>query len=161
MGPSCLVVPLCTPVSPIVCRRRSPAWLLPPGRSRSSLLPRGNTPSGSVAPSWLLSPPSRKCGSPSRSSTRLAPASSTASASKSFVDSSTKHLRFSSLFLLSNLLFPSFEGKSIYAFKISQERFVPLKMPMLFLLYLFYIFFLKKKREFFFLKKKKKKKKKK
>merc|ERR1712002_510292 len=43
-------------------------------------------------------------------------------------------------FFLSNLLFPSFEGKSIYAFKISQERFVPLKMPMLFLLYLFYIF---------------------
>merc|ERR1712042_77916 len=43
-------------------------------------------------------------------------------------------------FSLSNLLFPSFEGKSIYAFKISQERFVPLKMPMLFLLYLFYIF---------------------
>merc|ERR1712228_45546 len=36
------------------------------------LLPRGRTPSGSVAPSWLPSPPSRRCGSPSRSSTRPA-----------------------------------------------------------------------------------------
>merc|ERR1712002_1225012 len=53
------------------------------GRSRSSLLPRGSTPSGLVAPSWLPSPPSRRCGSPSRSSTRLDPESSTANASKS------------------------------------------------------------------------------
>merc|ERR1712002_33794 len=52
------------------------------GRSRSSLLPRGSTPSGSAAPSWLPSPPSRRCGSPSRSSMRPVPASSTASASK-------------------------------------------------------------------------------
>merc|ERR1711921_42235 len=51
-------------------------------RSRSSLLPRGSTPSGSEAPSWLLSPPSRRCGSPSRSTTRLVPELSTASASK-------------------------------------------------------------------------------
>merc|ERR1712096_510926 len=42
--------------------------------------PRGSTPSGSEAPSWLPSPPSRRCGSPSRSSTRLDPASSTANA---------------------------------------------------------------------------------
>merc|ERR1712042_175253 len=80
--PSSPVAPPCTPVSPIVCRRRSPAWLLPPSRSRSSLLPRGNTPSGSVAPSWLLCPPSRKCGSPSKSSTKLDPESFTANASK-------------------------------------------------------------------------------
>merc|ERR1712121_37443 len=46
------------------------------------LLPRGSTPSGSVAPSWPLSPPSRRCGSPSKNSTRPDPASSTASASK-------------------------------------------------------------------------------
>merc|ERR1712168_36486 len=84
MGPSCLVVPLCTPVSPIVCRRRSPAWLLPPRRSRSSLLPRGNTPSGSVAPSWLLSPPSRRCGSPSRSTMRPDQELSTGNASRKF-----------------------------------------------------------------------------
>merc|ERR1719193_921086 len=41
-------------------------------RSRSSLLPRGSTPFGSEAQSWLLSPLSRKCGSPSKNSTRLA-----------------------------------------------------------------------------------------
>merc|ERR1711990_1060738 len=76
----CPEVPPCIPVSPIVCRRRSRKWHLPPWRSRSSLLPRGNTPSGSEAPSWLLSPPSRRCGSPSKSSTRLAPESSTANA---------------------------------------------------------------------------------
>merc|ERR1711922_128190 len=44
--------------------------------------PRGSTPSGSEAPSWLPSPPSRRCGSPSRSTTSPAPASSTANASK-------------------------------------------------------------------------------
>merc|ERR1719218_587511 len=45
--------------------------------------PRGSTPSGSVAPSWLPCPPSSRCGSASRSTTRLAPALSTGSASKS------------------------------------------------------------------------------
>merc|ERR1711899_31767 len=44
--------------------------------------PRGSTPSGSEAPSWLPSPPSSRCGSPSRSTTSAAPPSSTASASK-------------------------------------------------------------------------------
>merc|ERR1712212_1370093 len=82
--PSFPEAPPCTPVSPIVCRRRSPHWLLPPCRSRSSLLPRESTPSGSEAPSWLPFPPSRRCGSPSRSSTSLAPESSTASASKNY-----------------------------------------------------------------------------
>merc|ERR1712212_836039 len=62
------------------CRKRSPPWLLPPRRSRSSLLPRGSTPSGSAAPSWLPSPPSRRCGSPSRNSTRLDPELSTENA---------------------------------------------------------------------------------
>merc|ERR1712156_1390579 len=37
---------------------------------------------GSEAPSWLPSPPSSRCGSPSRSTTSAAPPSSTASASK-------------------------------------------------------------------------------
>merc|ERR1712203_1252226 len=39
-------------------------------------------PSGSEAPSWLHSPPSSRCGSPSRSTTSAAPPLSTASASK-------------------------------------------------------------------------------
>merc|ERR1712226_1138783 len=64
------------------CRRRSPPWLPPPSRSRSSLPQRGSTPSGSEAPSWLPSPPSSRCGSPSRSATSAAHPLSTASASK-------------------------------------------------------------------------------
>merc|ERR1711872_1002751 len=74
-------------------------------------------------------------------------------------------------FYLLNLLFPLFDKKSIYVFKILQERFVLLKMPMLFILYHFCYFFLelikwtsfcqKKKKGGFFAKKKKKKKKKK
>merc|ERR1712088_786567 len=52
------------------------------GRSRSSLLPRGSTPSGSVAPSWLLSPLSSPCGSQRRSTTSPVPPSSTGSASR-------------------------------------------------------------------------------
>merc|ERR1712179_710178 len=44
--------------------------------------PRGSTPSGSVAPSWLPSPPSSPCGSPRRSTTSPVPPSSTGSASR-------------------------------------------------------------------------------
>merc|ERR1712202_97246 len=80
--PSCPEAPPCTPVLPIVCRRRSPPSLPPPSRSRSSLLPRGSTPSGSEDPSWLPCPPSSRCGSPSRSTTSAAHPLSTASASK-------------------------------------------------------------------------------
>merc|ERR1712142_1258189 len=69
---SSLEAPPCTPVLPIVCRRRS------------SLLPRGNTRSGSVAPSWLPSPPSRRCGSPSRSTMRPDQELSTGNASRKF-----------------------------------------------------------------------------
>merc|ERR1712107_712106 len=54
----------------------------PPSRSRSLLPQRGSTPSGSEAPSWPPSPPSSRCGSPSRSTTSAAPPLSTASASK-------------------------------------------------------------------------------
>merc|ERR1712147_559729 len=43
---------------------------------------RGSTPSGSEDPSWPPSPPSSRCGFPSRSTTSAAPPSSTASASK-------------------------------------------------------------------------------
>merc|ERR1712217_242129 len=80
--PSCPVAPQCTPVLPTGCRRRSPPLLPPPSRSRSSLLPRGSTPSGSEDPSWPPCPPSSRCGSPSRSTASAAPPSSTASASK-------------------------------------------------------------------------------
>merc|ERR1712168_827972 len=80
--PSCPVVPPCTLVLLTACRRKSHVWLHPPSRSRSLLLPSASTPSGSVVPSWPLCPPSRPCGSPRRSTTSPAPASSTASASK-------------------------------------------------------------------------------
>merc|ERR1712029_255731 len=80
--PSCPEAPPCTPVLLTACRRRSPPLLPPPSRSRSSLPPRGSTPSGSEDPSWLPFPPSSRCGSPSRSTTSAAPPLSTASASK-------------------------------------------------------------------------------
>merc|ERR1712004_955043 len=67
---SCLVAPPSTLV------------LLTGCRSRSLLLQKGNTLSGSEAPSWLLSPPSNRCGSPNKSTTSLAHPSSTGSASK-------------------------------------------------------------------------------
>merc|ERR1712032_995104 len=51
--PSCPEAPPCTPVLLTACRRRSPPLLPPPSRSRSSLPPRGSTPSGSEAPSWF------------------------------------------------------------------------------------------------------------
>merc|ERR1712106_1266325 len=63
------------------CRRRSPPSLPPPSRSRSLPHQRGNTPSGLEDPSWLPSPPSNRCGSPSRSMTSPVPALSTGSAS--------------------------------------------------------------------------------
>jgi len=50
--------------------------------SRSLLLLSVSTPSGSAAPSWLPCPPSSRCGSPSRSTTRPVLPSSTGSASK-------------------------------------------------------------------------------
>merc|ERR1711988_1487281 len=79
---SCPVAPPCTPVLLTECRRRSPLLPPPPSRSRLLLPPRGSTPYGSVAPSWLPSPPSSRCGSPSRSMMSAAHPLSTASASK-------------------------------------------------------------------------------
>merc|ERR1712062_196782 len=72
-------------VLPIVCKRKSLPWLPPPSRLRSLLLQKGNTPYGSVDPSWLPSPPSNRCGFPSKSMTNLVPALSTGSASKHFL----------------------------------------------------------------------------
>merc|ERR1719357_2341082 len=79
---SCPEAPPCTLVLLTVCRRKSPLLLHP--TSRSLLPPRGNTPSGSEDPSLLPSPPSSRCGSPSRSTTSPAHPSSTANASKQF-----------------------------------------------------------------------------
>merc|ERR1712107_449728 len=83
--PSCLEAPPCTPVLLTVCRRRSPPLLLPPSRSRSLLHQRGSTPSGSEDPSLLPSPPSSRCGSPSRSTMSAAHPLFTASASNLIV----------------------------------------------------------------------------
>merc|ERR1711970_1206229 len=93
-----------TPVLPTGCRRRSPPWLPPPSRSRSSLPPRGSTPSGSEDPSWPPCPPSSRCGSPSRSTTSAAPPLSTASASKKLVFLPEQPFYISDTFLQNNLI---------------------------------------------------------
>merc|ERR1719242_2402351 len=64
--PSCLEAPPCTLVLQIVCKRKSLPWLHQPSRSRLLLLQKGNTPSGSVAPSYLPFLPSNRCGSPNK-----------------------------------------------------------------------------------------------
>merc|ERR1719419_1305091 len=77
---SCLEAPPCTLVLLTECRRKSLPLLLPPSRS---LLPqRGNTLSGSEDPSLLPSPPSSRCGSPSRNTMSAAHPLFIASASK-------------------------------------------------------------------------------
>merc|ERR1712217_139439 len=92
---SCLVAPPCTLVLLTGCKRRSLPLLHLPSRSRLLLPLRGSTLSGSVAPSLLPSPPSSRCGSPSRSTTSAAPPLSTGSASKHLVEN---------LFLLTYLI---------------------------------------------------------
>merc|ERR1712119_202222 len=82
-----LEAPLCTPVLLTVCRRRSLLLLHPPSRLRSLLHQRGSTPSGSEDPSWLPSPPSSRCGSPSRSTMSAVHPLFTASASKRYLES--------------------------------------------------------------------------
>merc|ERR1719154_11493 len=79
---SCPVVPPCTLVSLIVCRRKSLPSHHPPSKSRSLLPLSENTPYGSVAPSLPLSPLSSPCGSPRKNTTNLDPESSTANVSK-------------------------------------------------------------------------------
>merc|ERR1712209_220921 len=83
--PSCPEEPPCTPVLLTECRRRSLLLPHPPSRSRSLLPQRESTPSGSEDPSLLPSPPSSRCGSPSRNTTSAAQPLSTASASKYFI----------------------------------------------------------------------------
>merc|ERR1719515_148097 len=79
-----------------------PPLLPPPSRSRSSLPPRGSTPSGSVAPSFPPSPPSSRCGSPSRSTTSAAHPLSTGSASKKLL--LPQHIAQCDIFVLSVFL---------------------------------------------------------
>merc|ERR1719412_172680 len=115
--PSCPEAPPCIPVLLTACRRRSPPLLPPPSRSRSLLPPRGSTPSGSEAPSWLPSPPSSRCGSPSRSTTSAAPPLSTASASKHLFSSVEEKQHTGSyhqhLHLLASGVLPSFLSNHI------------------------------------------------
>merc|ERR1712217_969527 len=68
-----------------VSTRRSPLWHRPPSRLRLWPRPSVSTRSGLAGPSCPRFPPSRRCGSPRTSTTSLAPASSTASASKHLV----------------------------------------------------------------------------
>merc|ERR1711983_41884 len=81
----CPEAPPCTLVLLTVCRRKSPLLLHPPSRSRSLLPQRGNTPSGSEDPSLHPSPPSSRCGSPSRNTMSAAHQLFTASASNLYV----------------------------------------------------------------------------
>merc|ERR1712226_1610981 len=74
--------------------------LPPPSRSRLSLPLRGNTPSGSVAPSSLPCPPSNRCGFPSKNTTSPAPELSTGSASKLLNITGTKTPKRSKILLL-------------------------------------------------------------
>merc|ERR1719154_171252 len=85
------VVPPCTLVLLIVCRRKSLPLLLPPSKSRSLLPLSENPPYGSVAPSLPLSPLSRLRGSPRKNTTNPAPELFTASASNLL---STVHMIF-------------------------------------------------------------------
>merc|ERR1712018_635201 len=79
---SCPLAPPCTLVLLTGCKRRSPPWPPPPLRSRSLLPLRGNTLSGSEVPSWLPSPPSNRCGSPSKNTMNAAHPLSTGNAFK-------------------------------------------------------------------------------
>merc|ERR1712168_28737 len=106
---SCLVAPPCTQVLPTGCRRKSLPWLPPPSRSRSLPHQRGSTLSGSVDPSCPPSPPSNRCGSPSRSMTSAAHPLSTGSASKLYI---SFFAMFNLGFFSSNLLLQiCFKGK--------------------------------------------------
>lgn len=79
-----LQVPPCTPVSPTECKKKSQLWPHRPSRSKSSLHQKGNTPYGSVVPSWPPCPPSNRCGSRNKNTTNQAQESSTVNVSKHF-----------------------------------------------------------------------------
>src|SRR5262249_10536138 len=79
---SFLEEPPCTLVLLIGCRRKSLLLHPPPSRSRLLLLLRGSTLSGLEDQFLPPSPPSNRCGSPSRSTMSLDLPSFTGSASK-------------------------------------------------------------------------------
>merc|ERR1711997_1338409 len=81
-NPAVSMRPPCTQVLPTECKRKSPPWPHPPSRSKSLLHLRENTPYGSEDPSWRPSPPSNRCGSPSKNTTNAAHPLSTENASK-------------------------------------------------------------------------------
>merc|ERR1719384_516066 len=105
--PSCLVAPPCTLVLPTECKRKSPPWPHPQSRSKSLLHLRENTPYGSEDPSWLPSPPSNRCGSPSKNTTNAAHSLSTENASKLYIFN---------YFIVFNLLFMLFDANFILMF---------------------------------------------
>merc|ERR1711994_683291 len=82
------------------CKRKSLPLPHPPSRSRLLLHQRESTPSGSEDPSLLPSPPSSRCGSPSRSTTSAAHPLSTASASQSTMNTWTIAKRRGLFFIL-------------------------------------------------------------
>merc|ERR1712123_229744 len=94
--------PPCTLVLLTGCKRRS--LPLPHQTLRSLHLQRESTLSGSVAPSWPPSPPSNRCGSPSRSTTSPALALSTENASKFLGFTILKYWSF--LLYIKFVLFP-------------------------------------------------------
>merc|ERR1712126_495523 len=88
-------------------QRKSLPWLHPPSRSRSLLHQKENTPYGSEDPSWLPSPPSNRCGSPSKNTTNAAHPLFTENASK---------LYFFYYYIVFNLLFMLFDPNFIFIF---------------------------------------------
>merc|ERR1711902_48757 len=78
-----------------------------PSRSRLLLHQKENTPYGSEDPSWLPSPPSNRCGSPSKNTTNAAHPLSTENASK---------LYFFYYYIVFNLLFMLFDPNFIFMF---------------------------------------------
>merc|ERR1712147_6498 len=107
LTPSCPEAPPCTQVLPTECKRKSLLWLHPPSRSRSLLHQKENTPYGSEDPSWLPSPPSNRCGSPSKNTTNAAHPLSTENASKLYIYY---------YFIVFNLLFMLFDANFILMF---------------------------------------------
>merc|ERR1712179_343686 len=91
--------------------------LAPSSRSRSSLLPRGSTPYGSVGPSWHLCQPSNRCGSQSKNTTSPAPPLSTESASKPQTEEAPGpievQLLLSNILKLSLIISVWFNGKTL------------------------------------------------
>merc|ERR1712152_120895 len=68
-------------------------------------LQKGNTPSGSEVPSWLPSPPSNRCGSPSKNTMNAVLPLSTGNASKPFEPKSSDYNCFHIFFVIHSRAF--------------------------------------------------------